>query len=323
MVHRSFCEVNKKPKPIRRMCNIQECTHPLWAAEEWEHCSKSCGSSGYQLRTVRCLQPLHDGTNRSVHSKYCLGERPESRRPCNRMPCPAQWKTGPWNECSVTCGEGTEVRQVLCRTGDHCDGEKPESIRACQLPPCNDEPCLGDKSIFCQMEVLARYCSIPGYNKLCCESCSKRSGTLPPPYLQEVAEIHSDAIFGPSDLPGSLVMPTPFHPYYSGTRAEKKSSSSISSIASPNAYAAFRASSRPGANFPRKKAQQAGRTTLVSMPSSSAVKTDHLHSASTVAAAPSPVISDAIGAPPQTRTPKKDRKSISRRHPISSTTSER
>ncbi|KAL0178889.1 hypothetical protein M9458_024331, partial [Cirrhinus mrigala] len=28
------------------------------------------------------------------------------------------------------------------------------------------EPCLGDKSIFCQMEVLARYCSIPGYHKL-------------------------------------------------------------------------------------------------------------------------------------------------------------
>lgn len=75
------------------------CSHS-WAAEEWEHCSKSCGSSGYQLRTVRCLQPLHDGTNRSVHSKYCLGERPENRRPCNRVPCPAQWKTGPWNEVS-------------------------------------------------------------------------------------------------------------------------------------------------------------------------------------------------------------------------------
>ncbi|XP_031198840.1 A disintegrin and metalloproteinase with thrombospondin motifs 3 isoform X1 [Mastomys coucha] len=325
MVHRSFCEVNKKPKPIRRMCNIQECTHPLWVAEEWEHCSRSCGSSGYQLRTVRCLQPLQDGTNRSVHSKYCLGDRPESRRPCNRMPCPAQWKTGPWNECSVTCGEGTEVRQVLCRTGDHCDGEKPESVRACQLPPCNDEPCLGDKSIFCQMEVLARYCSIPGYNKLCCESCSKRSGTLPPPYLQEAAEIHSDAIFGPSDLPLSLVMPTPSLPYYSGTRAEKKSLGSISPMANPNVdAAAFRASSRAGADFPRKKAQQAGRKTLVSIPPSSSIKTDHPRSISPVAAAaPSPAISDSVGASPQTRTPKRDAKSISRRHPTRSTTSER
>lgn len=40
----------------------------------------------------------------------------------------------------------------------------------------SDEPCLGDKSIFCQMEVLARYCSIPGYHKLCCESCNRKSG---------------------------------------------------------------------------------------------------------------------------------------------------
>lgn len=186
-----------------------------------------------------------------------------------------------------------------------------------------DEPCLGDKSIFCQMEVLARYCSIPGYNKLCCESCSKRSGTLPPPYLHEAAEIHSDAIFGPSDLPRSLVMPTPFLPYYSGTHAEKKSLSSTSSMANPNAYAAFRASSRPSANFPQEKIQQAGRKMLVSIPPSSSIKTDHFRSASPVAAAPSPDASDSIGASTQTRTPKKDGKNISKRHPVRSATSER
>uniref|UniRef100_A0A8C5LRC9 ADAM metallopeptidase with thrombospondin type 1 motif 3 n=1 Tax=Leptobrachium leishanense TaxID=445787 RepID=A0A8C5LRC9_9ANUR len=206
MVHRSFCEASKKPKPIRRMCNLQECTQPVWVTDEWEHCTKSCGSSGYQIRIVRCIQPLHDGTNRSVHSKYCNGDRPESRRPCNRTPCPAQWKTGAWSECSVSCGEGIEVRQVLCRAGDQCDGEKPESVRECKLAPCNDEPCLGDKSIFCQMEVLARYCSIPGYNKLCCESCSKRS-TQTPPFLTEAAET-KDEIFNPSDAFMGVVMPT-------------------------------------------------------------------------------------------------------------------
>ncbi len=53
-------------------------------------------------------------------------------------------------------------------------------VTASVSPP--DEPCLGDKSIFCQMEVLARYCSIPGYQKLCCESCNRRLGfsTLSP-----------------------------------------------------------------------------------------------------------------------------------------------
>jgi hypothetical protein len=30
MVHRGYCDVSKKPKPIRRMCNLQDCTHPQW-----------------------------------------------------------------------------------------------------------------------------------------------------------------------------------------------------------------------------------------------------------------------------------------------------
>lgn len=58
-----------------------------------------------------------------------------------------------------------------------------------------DEPCGGDKSIFCQMEVLARYCSIPGYNKLCCESCSKRSGAFAP-LVHEAAEMDEGIRFG-------------------------------------------------------------------------------------------------------------------------------
>ncbi|KAI4821043.1 hypothetical protein KUCAC02_028995 [Chaenocephalus aceratus] len=192
MVHRGYCDASKKPKPIRRMCNLQDCTQPQWISEEWEHCTKTCGSLGFQIRTVRCVQFLHEGTNRSVHSKYCSGEKPESRRPCNRVSCPAQWRTGAWSECSVTCGEGLERRLVSCRIGDQCNGERPENVRMCRPGPCHDEPCNGDKSIFCQMEVLARYCSIPGYNKLCCDSCTRRGGALFP----EAAEMEDHVRFG-------------------------------------------------------------------------------------------------------------------------------
>ncbi|KAM9858208.1 A disintegrin and metalloproteinase with thrombospondin motifs 3 [Aulostomus maculatus] len=194
MVHRGYCDVSKKPKPIRRMCNLQDCTQPQWISEDWEHCTKTCGSLGFQIRTVRCVQFLHDATNRSIHSKYCSGEKPESRRPCNRVPCPAQWRTGAWSECSVTCGEGMERRLVTCRIGDQCNGEKPETVRQCKPGPCHDELCNKDKSIFCQMEVLARYCSIPGYNKLCCESCSKRSGALL--VFSEAADTEEHVRFG-------------------------------------------------------------------------------------------------------------------------------
>ncbi|XP_041084640.1 A disintegrin and metalloproteinase with thrombospondin motifs 3-like isoform X2 [Polyodon spathula] len=208
MVHRSYCDASKKPKPIRRMCNLQECTQPIWITDEWEHCTKTCGSSGYQIRTVLCMQVLNDGTNRSVHSKYCSGEKPESRRSCNRAPCPAQWKTGSWSECSVTCGEGSERRSVTCRTGDHCDGEKPQSARICKLAPCSDEPCTGDKSIFCQMEALARYCSIPGYSKLCCESCSKHTSILPTSFLSEAANTEEEISFDSVQIPGLVTIST-------------------------------------------------------------------------------------------------------------------
>ena len=53
-----------------------------------------------------------------------------------------------------------------------------------------DEPCHGDKSIFCQMDVLARYCSIPGYHKLCCESCGRRSPSSLPPESAQTEEEH-------------------------------------------------------------------------------------------------------------------------------------
>ncbi|XP_076856972.1 A disintegrin and metalloproteinase with thrombospondin motifs 3 isoform X2 [Brachyhypopomus gauderio] len=194
MVQRSYCDINKKPKPIRRMCNLQDCTQPQWISEDWEHCTKTCGGLGYQMRTVRCVQFLHEGTNRSIHSKYCSGEKPETRRPCNRAPCPAPWRTGAWSECSVTCGEGVVRRLVTCRIEDQCGGEKPDSQRPCRPGPCHDEPCGGDKSIFCQMEVLSRYCSIPGYSKLCCESCAKRS-TLSP-VLPEGIDAEEEVRFG-------------------------------------------------------------------------------------------------------------------------------
>uniref|UniRef100_I3KGQ6 ADAM metallopeptidase with thrombospondin type 1 motif 14 n=1 Tax=Oreochromis niloticus TaxID=8128 RepID=I3KGQ6_ORENI len=196
LVHRNFCETSKKPKPIRKRCNTQDCSQSTWVVEEWGPCSKTCGKLGYQTRVVQCMQALHNGTNKVVHSKHCTDERPEIRRACNHTVCPAQWRTGAWSQCSVTCGEGIQQRQVVCKTSDNtigeCEGEKPETILICKLGPCSDEavylrvpenpvqkissnePCLGDKSIFCQMEVLSRYCSIPGYYKLCCESCDKK-----------------------------------------------------------------------------------------------------------------------------------------------------
>ncbi|KAL7982181.1 hypothetical protein Chor_001238 [Crotalus horridus] len=63
------------------------------------------------------------------------------------------------------------------------------------------------------MEVLARYCSIPGYKKLCCESCSQRSVHLPLPFYSEAAAGTEDGfIASPAVLPQPLVTPTSLVP---------------------------------------------------------------------------------------------------------------
>ncbi|CAH6789734.1 Adamts14 [Phodopus roborovskii] len=218
MVQRHLCDHKKRPKPIRRRCNQHPCPQPTWVAEEWSACSRTCGKLGLQTRGVQCLLPLFNGSHKAMPAKACLGNRPEAKRPCLRVPCPAQWRTGAWSQCSATCGEGIQQRQVVCRnisnTLGQCEGVKPDTVQVCSLPACGEdlqnstgkadvyervtevgpwepqyrpltptnrisatEHCVGDRSIFCRMKVLDRYCSIPGYHRLCCESCTKKASS--------------------------------------------------------------------------------------------------------------------------------------------------
>uniref|UniRef100_A0A7N8X386 A disintegrin and metalloproteinase with thrombospondin motifs 2-like n=1 Tax=Mastacembelus armatus TaxID=205130 RepID=A0A7N8X386_9TELE len=178
MVHRMFCSNISKPRAISRTCNTDTCSSPRWVTGDWEDCSTSCGQTGWQRRWVSCQQESSRGQQqRTVHSKLCGDGRPDGKRTCNRFPCPAVWRAGPWTPCSVSCGNGTQERQVAClspkgSTGN-CSEPQPITARPCRAPPCSRLRCRGDRSAFCQMEVLSRYCSIAGYRQMCCKSCSE------------------------------------------------------------------------------------------------------------------------------------------------------
>ncbi|XP_039883048.1 A disintegrin and metalloproteinase with thrombospondin motifs 2-like isoform X1 [Simochromis diagramma] len=203
MVQRMFCSNISKPRAISRSCNPEACSPARWVTGDWEDCSSSCGQTGWQRRWVSCLQNSSRGQQRrSVHSRLCGDDRPETKQPCNRFPCPAVWRAGPWTPCSVSCGNGTQERQVACSNPEssagNCSEPRPITTRTCLAPPCGGDqknaiiqwlsrsnpsfpapkissrqPCRGDRSAFCRMEVLSRYCSIIGYRQMCCKSCSE------------------------------------------------------------------------------------------------------------------------------------------------------
>lgn len=134
---------DSKP-PDNEECDMGPCVSG-WFYSEWgSKCSVDCGL-GVQRRSVLCLAADVQHTS----TGQCAAPRPPDVRTCARDPCPprAGWFSGPWTQCGVDCGEGTQVRDVLCvvREGgvstvtdpSHCvAGKKPPTLQTCRAPAC-------------------------------------------------------------------------------------------------------------------------------------------------------------------------------------------
>lgn len=99
-----------------------KCVCPLsWVTGNWEDCSASCGQSGWQRRWVSCQQESSRGQQqRSVHSKLCLEDRPDGKQTCNRVPCPAVWRAGPWTPVrSLPSSSYTTSNLLPCKSSGH------------------------------------------------------------------------------------------------------------------------------------------------------------------------------------------------------------
>ncbi|XP_048084667.1 papilin [Alosa alosa] len=142
-----------------------------WSHGSWSPCSRDCGS-GYQTRHVFCA------IDTEVFSDHLCAAlpRPTSNRTCNTQQCPQvrrmtylykpqmwrpmdrpqvyvyvfSWKLGEWNQCSVTCGGGSQVRSVECISHDasgprvvedaQCESyaQRPVSQQICNAQQCAD-----------------------------------------------------------------------------------------------------------------------------------------------------------------------------------------
>ncbi|XP_078504179.1 A disintegrin and metalloproteinase with thrombospondin motifs 20 [Lissotriton helveticus] len=148
------CEILEKP-PNMTQCNAHVCpSDTLWHRGPWKSCSVSCGK-GVKLRDVYCTSM----DNVKLDEANCRhSERPPSHRTCRAERCPS-WKANRWKECSVTCGGGSQQRDVHCRLKGYgkvhdslCNSlSRPDSKKHCWLPDCVQYHWLADEWQKCSM----------------------------------------------------------------------------------------------------------------------------------------------------------------------------
>ncbi|KAG8437621.1 hypothetical protein GDO86_008365, partial [Hymenochirus boettgeri] len=140
-VDSSFCELRPKPPSQSKVCNTQPCP-AYWSASEWSSCSASCGG-GQQTRQIHCLQRTASQREIVVGHSQCPLITPAQVQACNVEDCPAEWSTGPWSQCSRSCGKGIRKREVFCRS---MNSEKykilPEYMCPIQKKPEASETCV-------------------------------------------------------------------------------------------------------------------------------------------------------------------------------------
>ncbi|RZF41389.1 hypothetical protein LSTR_LSTR000103 [Laodelphax striatellus] len=150
-VEPQLCNASQQPDANLVECNMHRCP-PKWITEEWGRCTASCGG-GNRVRHVYCSQEAN-GTKTKVPDHMCRGHKPRTVEPCNPIPCPPTWVTSDWGECSVTCGDGMQSRNVTCRISKHdktgsstCNPEsEPRRTQACStgvMCPDESEPIPG------------------------------------------------------------------------------------------------------------------------------------------------------------------------------------
>uniref|UniRef100_A0A672PBD5 ADAMTS-like protein 3 n=1 Tax=Sinocyclocheilus grahami TaxID=75366 RepID=A0A672PBD5_SINGR len=145
IVDDTLCNGSKAPLAVLRICNPQPCP-PRWEVSVWNPCSVSCGV-GLQTRSVSCVRSVAGNRTESVSSKECLERRPPELQACNQVACPPAWDAEEWQQCSHSCGRGTQWRKVYCKqrmaTGSYrrlsdeeCAGTKPDGHMICNNPDC-------------------------------------------------------------------------------------------------------------------------------------------------------------------------------------------
>ena len=105
-------------------------SNPNWVKTKeygaWKECHVNASGAYVKERESKCFKIWRKHPDCDCYRK----EEVECTKKCypddDRKDCKSKWWTGPWSECSASCGEGQKTREVKCK-GEK-DEELPEAI---------------------------------------------------------------------------------------------------------------------------------------------------------------------------------------------------
>ncbi|RXN17868.1 A disintegrin and metallo ase with thrombospondin motifs 20 [Labeo rohita] len=130
-------ECNEQQRVLSEPCNDVPC--PDWSASEWSECLVTCGK-GVRHRQVLCIL----GDEKLNEQRCDPNAKPSAVGSCELPEC-ASWQVGAWSPCTVSCGQGYQMRAVRCVSGAYgetvhdreCNAAaRPRDSQDCELSAC-------------------------------------------------------------------------------------------------------------------------------------------------------------------------------------------
>ncbi|XP_069078673.1 ADAMTS-like protein 3 isoform X1 [Pleurodeles waltl] len=151
-VNETLCDFSKRPPAMTQICNAKSCP-PRWQTSPWSQCSATCGV-GIQTRNVLCPQSVESGNPKE---QDCRDKKPFAFQACNQIDCPPDWHAEEWQQCTRTCGGGTQNRKVNCKMlmadgsllnkpDGHCNSVRPATHKPCSKTDCPPQITVGEWS---------------------------------------------------------------------------------------------------------------------------------------------------------------------------------
>ncbi|XP_072574012.1 A disintegrin and metalloproteinase with thrombospondin motifs 17 isoform X1 [Paramormyrops kingsleyae] len=169
----------------------------IWTHSGWEDCSVQCG--GGERKTVVSCMKIVNKTMALVNDSHCNLENrlaPQTTA-CNMQSCQSRFLTSGWGPCSVSCGKGLQLREVMCiyqlQNGSYvnalavyCPGPKPSAVRTCETRHCGS---MWEAS---EWSKCSSHCGQGTRRRtITCTNPHGRCDAAPRPPEEEVCEDHS------------------------------------------------------------------------------------------------------------------------------------